>query len=64
MIADVGYSVTFGRHDPTILARSLIAVIAVPVFLGLCAPLVLRHTDARDLDDSTPVVTPGPAVAS
>jgi hypothetical protein len=22
MIADVGYTVTFGRHDPTILARS------------------------------------------
>ena len=64
MIADVGYSVTFGRHDPTILARSLIAVIAVPVFLLLCAPRVLRHTDGLDPDDSTPVMTPGPAVAS
>ena len=61
MIADVGYTVTFGRHDPTILARSLVAVIAVPVFLALCAPLVLRHTASSSLDGSVPVKTPGAA---
>jgi hypothetical protein len=41
MIANVGYAVTFGAHDSTILARSLVAVIAVPVFLVLCAPTAL-----------------------
>lgn len=37
MIANIGYTATFGRHDSTILARSLVADIAVPVFLLLCA---------------------------
>jgi hypothetical protein len=33
LIADVGYSLTFGRFDPTLLGRSLIADIAVPILL-------------------------------
>ena len=33
MIANLGYAVTFGAHDHTILARSLIADIALPVLL-------------------------------
>lgn len=33
MIANLGYTVTFGIHDPTILSRSLIADIALPVLL-------------------------------
>ncbi|HEU5418551.1 MAG TPA: hypothetical protein VFV41_12755 [Streptosporangiaceae bacterium] len=33
MIANLGYSLTFGLHDPAILARSLIADIALPVLL-------------------------------
>ncbi len=33
MIANLGYSLTFGRHDPQILLRSLAANIAVPVLL-------------------------------
>jgi hypothetical protein len=40
MIANVGYTATFGVHDSTILGRSLVADIAVPVFLLLCAPTV------------------------
>lgn len=33
MIANLGYTLTFGAHDHTILARSLIADIALPVLL-------------------------------
>lgn len=33
MIADLGYTFTFGVHDQAILARSLIADIALPVLL-------------------------------
>ena len=40
MIANLGYTFTIARHDSTILTRSLIADIAVSVFLLLCAPAV------------------------
>lgn len=53
MIANVGYTVTFGRHDSTILARGLAADVAVPVFLLLCAPAVLRRRPADSLAPST-----------
>ncbi len=33
MIANLGYTLTFGAHDPTVLTRSLIADIALPVLL-------------------------------
>jgi hypothetical protein len=33
LVADVGYTVTFGRHDDVILRQSLIADIATPVLL-------------------------------
>lgn len=33
MIANLGYTFTFGVHDHTILARSLVADIALPVLL-------------------------------
>ncbi len=33
MIANLGYTFTFGIHDPSILGRSLIANIALPVLL-------------------------------
>ena len=33
MIANLGYTLTFGRHDPQILRRSLAVDIAVPVLL-------------------------------
>lgn len=38
MLANVAYSLTFGRHDPTILSRSLIADIALPVLLLVHIP--------------------------
>lgn len=45
MIANLGYTFTIARHDSTILTRSLVADIAVPVLLLLCAPAVFRPTD-------------------
>ena len=33
MIANLGYTFTFGAHDHTILARSRIAGVALPVLL-------------------------------
>lgn len=33
MIANLGYPLTFGVHDPTILVRSLIATVGLPVLL-------------------------------
>jgi hypothetical protein len=32
-IANLGYALTFGSHDPTVLYRSLIALIGLPVLL-------------------------------
>jgi hypothetical protein len=40
MVASIGYSATFGAHDSTILARSLIADIGVPALLALAVPTV------------------------
>ena len=38
MLANLTYSLTFGRHDPTILARSLIGDIGLPLLLLVHAP--------------------------
>lgn len=38
MLANITYSLTFGRHDSTILARSLVADIALPILLLIQAP--------------------------
>lgn len=38
MLANITYSLTFGRHDQTILYRSLIADIALPVLLLIHIP--------------------------
>lgn len=43
MLANLTYSLTFGRHDPTILARSLIADIALPVLLLAQIPVFFRR---------------------
>lgn len=43
MVANLGYTFTIGRHNPTILARSLVADIATPVFLLCCAPAVFAR---------------------
>jgi hypothetical protein len=37
-IANIVYVLTFGRHDSTILARALVAAIALPVLLLAAAP--------------------------
>jgi hypothetical protein len=50
MIADLGYTLTLARHDSAILSRSLVAVIAVPVLLALCAPAVFRNSSRRLAD--------------
>ena len=39
MLANLAYSLTFGRHDSTILARSVIADIALPVLLLVHIPV-------------------------
>ncbi len=38
ILANVTYSLTFGRHDPVILRRSLIADVALPVLLLILLP--------------------------
>jgi hypothetical protein len=43
MIANLGYTFTIARHDSTIMSRSLIADIAVPILLLLCAPAVFMR---------------------
>jgi len=43
MIANLGYTFTIAHHDSTILTRSLIADIAVPVLLLLCTPAVFAR---------------------
>ncbi len=58
MIANVGYAVTFGGHDHAILARALVAVIAVPVLLAVCAPTVLRPARTTIADAATAPVSP------
>lgn len=40
LVASVGYSATFGAHDSTIFARSLVADVGVPVLLLVGAPWV------------------------
>jgi hypothetical protein len=52
MIANLGYTFTFGVHDHTILARSLIAVIALPALLiahilAFFGPNRVRHNTGR-----------------
>ncbi len=50
MLANITYSLTFGRHDSAILARSLIADIALPVLLLIQAPVFFGRgmREARD----------------
>jgi hypothetical protein len=43
MIANLGYTFTIARLDSTIMSRSLIADIAVPILLLLCAPSVFTR---------------------
>jgi hypothetical protein len=46
-IANLAYLLTFGRYDPTIFARALVAVIVLPVLLLAATPWFFgRHTAA------------------
>jgi hypothetical protein len=45
LIADLGYTLTFGRYDPTVFSRSLIADLALPVLLVAQVPWLLSHGD-------------------
>jgi hypothetical protein len=47
LIAYLGYTLTFGIHDHTILARSLIGVIALPILLLAQLPALTRTHHAR-----------------
>jgi hypothetical protein len=47
MIAYLGYTLTFGIHDSTILARSLIGVIALPILLLAQIPALARARRAH-----------------
>jgi hypothetical protein len=46
LVASLGYTFTFGAHDSTILGRSLIADIALPVLLLVSAPSFFRTPNA------------------
>ncbi len=46
MIASRGYIFTIAHDDSTFLSRSLIADIAVPILLLLCAPAVFKARGA------------------
>ena len=55
MIANLGYTLTFGAHDHTILARSLIADIALPVLLLAHIPAFFtRPRDRRPAAEPSP----------
>lgn len=53
MIANLGYTFTFGIHDPAILSRSLIADIALPVLLLAHIPAFFGHGRARYAAEET-----------
>lgn len=42
-IANLGYALTFGAHDPTITYRALIALIALPALLLIHLPAFFTH---------------------
>lgn len=52
LIASVGYSLTFGTHDPKVLRYSLVTDVGIPALLLLSAPSFFRfgkaHPDRRD----------------
>jgi len=59
MIANLGYTLTFGVHDHTILARSLIADIALPVLLIAHIPAFFGPNRVQRPAAPSPVTFPG-----
>jgi hypothetical protein len=47
MLATVTYALTFGRHDATLLARSLVAAVGLPILLLAYLPRVLGRAQVR-----------------
>lgn len=47
LLADLGYTLTFGRHDSTVFSRALIADIALPVLLLAQLPWLLERQNAE-----------------
>ena len=45
MIANIGYTLTFGVHDPALLARALVTDVALPVLLLAHLPAFFGHRD-------------------
>jgi len=43
MVADLGYTFTFGRYDATVFSRALMADVALPVLLLAQLPWLLRR---------------------
>jgi len=54
LIADVGYSITFGRYDSNLLRQSLIADVAVPILLVAQASRFFRDRSGRHAVPSVP----------
>jgi hypothetical protein len=59
MIANLGYTFTFGVHDHTILARSLIADVALPVLLIAHIPAFFGRNRAERHSRHSPVTASG-----
>lgn len=56
MLANITYTLTFGAHDSTIFARSLIGLIGIPILLLVQAPAFFSqaaHANVRTLDPVT-----------
>lgn len=47
LVADLGYTLTFGQHDATVFSRALIADIALPVLLLALLPWLLSKKSQR-----------------
>ena len=47
LAADLGYTQTFGQHDPTVFSRALIADVALPVLLLAQLPWLLGKDEHR-----------------
>ncbi|MGW1803204.1 hypothetical protein ACWCQN_47260 [Streptomyces sp. NPDC001984] len=50
LIAAIGYSATFGANDSTLLNRSLVADVALPVLLMIAAPSFFQQGESPDTD--------------
>jgi hypothetical protein len=47
VVANLAYTLTFGRHDATVFSRALIADIALPVLLLAQLPWLLSKREPR-----------------